>query len=318
MADPITIAHPAISTALTPSQWKTPVIAVDVADSHNQRDIDAAMLESLMLKSGGTLAMMKSATAEYEELGKIKSVAEYRAWVSAFKRREQMALATFAAVGSSSGLTHFEIDSSEASQILELKGLMERWIERLIAGPSTYIAAYAQDDIETLRNVTALVQQQRETQQNTRLLRPESDAKKQKISKNDHEEEQLHVPFSMLELMADARAAGGDASKHSQSQSQKQSRMMKRLRMMKNYHDSAVESDDEDLSTTLESAVDTVSTTLESRVHLRQRLNRAYDMLEVPFRCQQCAGQGCDYCEYVGVTASWSYGSVINDRVNQD
>jgi hypothetical protein len=105
MADPIEIVHP--------------------DKPHNQRDIDTAMLESAMLKSGATLAMMKSAAAEYEELGKIKSVAEYRAWVSAFKRREQMALATFAAVGSSSGLNHFEVDSSEASQIPELKGLMD-------------------------------------------------------------------------------------------------------------------------------------------------------------------------------------------------
>ena len=75
MADPIEIVHP--------------------DKPHNQRDIDTAMFESAMLKSGGTLAMMKSAVAEYEELGKIKSIAEYRAWVSAFKRREQMALATF-------------------------------------------------------------------------------------------------------------------------------------------------------------------------------------------------------------------------------
>jgi hypothetical protein len=221
MADPIKIVHP--------------------DKPHSQRDIDTAMLESAMLKSGATLAMMKSAAAEYEELGKIKSVAEYRAWVSAFKRREQMALATFAAAGSSSGLVHFEVDFSssagssrglvpslehaESSRIPELsrrefKGLMERRIESLISGPSTYIAAYAQDDMETLCNVTALVQQQREE---------ESKAKKQKTGKNEHDEEKMHVPFSMLELMVEARAAGGDDINQSQSQSQKQSQTMRIL-----------------------------------------------------------------------------------------
>ena len=225
MADPIEIVHP--------------------DKPHNQRDIDTAMLESAMLKSGATLAMMKSAAAEYEELGKIKSVAEYRTWVSAFKRREQMALATFAAAGSSNGLVHFEVDFSssagsshglvpspehaESSRIPELgrrefrnmfKGLLKRRIEKIIAGPSDVTfkgllnlhvdptfkndleAAYAKDDMETLRNVTALVQQQREE---------ESKAKKQKTSKNDYDEEQVHVPFSMLELMVEARAAGGAA-----------------------------------------------------------------------------------------------------------
>ena len=262
MADPIEIVHP--------------------DKPHNQRDIDTAMLESAMLKSGATLAMMKSAAAEYEELGKIKSVAEYRAWVSAFKRREQMALATFAAAGSSSGLVHFEVDFSssagssrglvpslehaESSRIPELnrrefKGLMERRIESLIAGPSTYVAAYAQDDIETLCNVTALVQQQQERQKKARkqdAAASESNAKKQKTGKNDHDD------------------------------------------------------DDRD------SAVDTVSKTLESRLHLRQRLNRAYDMIEAPFLCQQCAGQGCDYCEWIGVTPSCQTEPVISDRVNHD
>ena len=235
MADPIEIVHP--------------------DKPHNQRDIDTAMLESAMLKSGATLAMMKSAAAEYEELGKIKSVAEYRAWVSAFKRREQMALATFAAAGSSNGLVHFEVDFSssagssrgivpspehaESSRIPELgrrefrnmfKGLMERRIEKIIAGPlnlhvdptfkNDLEAAYAKDDMETLRNVTALVQQQREE---------ESKAKKQKTSKNDYDEEQVHVPFSMLELMVEARAAGGDDSRQSQSQRQRQSQTRRRL-----------------------------------------------------------------------------------------
>jgi len=306
MADPIEIVHP--------------------DKPHNQRDIDTAMLESAMLKSGATLAMMKSAAAEYEELGKIKSVAEYRTWVSAFKRREQMALATFAAAGSSNGLVHFEVDFSssagssrglvpspehaESSRIPELgrrefrnmfKGLMERRIEKIIAGPlnlhvdptfkNDLEAAYAKDDMETLRNVTALVQQQREE---------ESKAKKQKTSKNDYDEEQVHVPFSMLELMVEARAAGGDDSRQSQSQRQRQSQTRRRL------------SDDR------HSAVDTVSKTLESRLHLRQRLNRAYDMIEAPFRCQQCAGQGCDYCEWIGVTPSCQTEPVISDRVNHD
>ena len=302
MADPIEIVHP--------------------DKPHNQRDIDTAMLESAMLKSGATLAMMKSAAAEYEELGKIKSVAEYRTWVSAFKRREQMALATFAAAGSSNGLVHFEVDFSssagsshglvpspehaESSRIPELsrrefKGLMERRIENIIAGPlnlhvdptfkNDLEAAYAKDDMETLRNVTALVQQQREE---------ESKAKKQKTSKNDYDEEQVHVPFSMLELMVEARAAGGDDSRQSQSQRQRQSQTRRRL------------SDDR------HSAVDTVSKTLESRLHLRQRLNRAYDMIEAPFRCQQCAGQGCDYCEWIGVTPSCQTEPVISDRVNHD
>ena len=243
MADPIEIVHP--------------------DKPHNQRDIDTAMLESAMLKSGATLAMMKSAAAEYEELGKIKSVAEYRAWVSAFKRREQMALATFAAAGSSNGLVHFEVDFSssagsshglvpspehaESSRIPELsrrefKGLMERRIESIIAGPlnlhvdptfkNDLEAAYAKDDMEgclrqcaayleaAYANVTALVQQQREE---------ESKAKKQKTSKNDYDEEQVHVPFSMLELMVEARAAGGDDSRQSQSQRQRQSQTRRRL-----------------------------------------------------------------------------------------
>ena len=314
MADPIEIVHP--------------------DKPHNQRDIDTAMLESAMLKSGATLAMMKSAAAEYEELGKIKSVAEYRTWVSAFKRREQMALATFAAAGSSNGLVHFEVDFSssagsshglvpspehaESSRIPELsrrefKGLMERRIENIIAGPlnlhvdptfkNDLEAAYAKDDMEgclrqcaayleaAYANVTALVQQQREE---------ESKAKKQKTSKNDYDEEQVHVPFSMLELMVEARAAGGDDSRQSQSQRQRQSQTRRRL------------SDDR------HSAVDTVSKTLESRLHLRQRLNRAYDMIEAPFRCQQCAGQGCDYCEWIGVTPSCQTEPVISDRVNHD
>ena len=228
-----------------------PIEIVHPDKPHNQRDIDTAMLESAMLKSGATLAMMKSAAAEYEELGKIKSVAEYRTWVSAFKRREQMALATFAAAGSSNGLVHFEVDFSssagsshglvpspehaESSRIPELsrrefKGLMERRIENIIAGPlnlhvdptfkNDLEAAYAKDDMETLRNVTALVQQQREE---------ESKAKKQKTSKNDYDEEQVHVPFSMLELMVEARAAGGDDSRQSQSQRQRQSQTRRRL-----------------------------------------------------------------------------------------
>ena len=318
MADPIEIVHP--------------------DKPHNQRDIDTAMLESAMLKSGATLAMMKSAAAEYEELGKIKSVAEYKTWVSAFKRREQMALATFAAAGSSNGLVHFEVDFSssagssrgivpspehaESSRIPELgrrefrnmfKGLMERRIEKIIAGPlnlhvdptfkNDLEAAYAKDDMEgclrqcaayleaAYANATALVQQQREE---------ESKAKKQKTSKNDFDEEQVHVPFSMLELMVEARAAGGDDSRQSQSQRQRQSQTRRRL------------SDDR------HSAVDTVSKTLESRLHLRQRLNRAYDMIEAPFRCQQCAGQGCDYCEWIGVTPSCQTEPVISDRVNHD
>ena len=353
MADPIEIVHP--------------------DKPHNQRDIDTAMLESAMLKSGATLAMMKSAAAEYEELGKIKSVAEYRTWVSAFKRREQMALATFAAAGSSNGLVHFEVDFSssagsshglvpspehaESSRIPELsrrefKGLMERRIENIIAGPlnlhvdptfKNYLeAAYAKDDMETLRNVTALVQQQREE---------ESKAKKQKTSKNDYDEEQVHVPFSMLELMVEARAAGGDDSRQSQSQRQRQSQTRRRLsayaqddietlcnmtalvqqqqeRQKKARKQDAAASelnakkqktgkndhDDDDR----DSAVDTVSKTLESRLHLRQRLNRAFDMIEAPFRCQQCAGQGCDYCEWIGVTPSCQTEPVISDRVNHD
>lgn len=338
MADPIEIVHP--------------------DKPHNQRDIDTAMLESAMLKSGATLAMMKSAAAEYEELGKIKSVAEYRTWVSAFKRREQMALATFAAAGSSNGLVHFEVDFSssagsshglvpspehaESSRIPELsrrefKGLMERRIENIIAGPlnlhvdptfkNDLEAAYAKDDMETLRNVTALVQQQREE---------ESKAKKQKTSKNDYDEEQVHVPFSMLELMVEARAAGGDDSRQSQSQRQRQSQTRRRLmqqqeRQKKARKQDAAASesnakkqktgkndhDDDDR----DSAVDTVSKTLAARLHLRQRLNRAYDMLEAPFLCQQCAGQGCDYCEWIGVTPSWqtdNTGAVISGRVNHD
>jgi hypothetical protein len=353
MADPIEIVHP--------------------DKPHNQRDIDTAMLESAMLKSGATLAMMKSAAAEYEELGKIKSVAEYRTWVSAFKRREQMALATFAAAGSSNGLVHFEVDFSssagsshglvpspehaESSRIPELsrrefKGLMERRIENIIAGPlnlhvdptfkNDLEAAYAKDDMETLRNVTALVQQQREE---------ESKAKKQKTSKNDYDEEQVHVPFSMLELMVEARAAGGDDSRQSQSQRQRQSQTRRRLsayaqddleticnmtalvqqqqeRQKKARKQDAAASesnakkqktgkndhDDDDR----DSAVDTVSKTLESRLHLRQRLNRAFDMIEAPFRCQQCAGQGCDYCEWIGVTPSCQTEPVISDRVNHD
>ena len=335
MADPIEIVHP--------------------DKPHNQRDIDTAMLESAMLKSGATLAMMKSAAAEYEELGKIKSVAEYRAWVSAFKRREQMALATFAAAGSSNGLVHFEVDFSssagsshglvpspehaESSRIPELsrrefKGLMERRIENIIAGPlnlhvdptfkNDLEAAYAKDDMETLRNVTALVQQQREE---------ESKAKKQKTSKNDYDEEQVHVPFSMLELMVEARAAGGDDSRQSQSQRQRQSQTRRRLmqqqeRQKKARKQDAAASesnakkqktgkndhDDDDR----DSAVDTVSKTLAARLHLRQRLNRAYDMIEAPFRCQQCAGQGCDYCEWIGVTPSCQTEPVISDRVNHD
>ena len=336
MVDPIEIVHP--------------------DKPHNQRDIDTAMLESAMLKSGATLAMMKSAAAEYEELGKIKSVAEYRTWVSAFKRREQMALATFAAAGSSNGLVHFEVDFSssagsshglvpspehaESSRIPELsrrefKGLMERRIENIIAGPlnlhvgptfkNDLEAAYAKDDMETLRNVTALVQQQREE---------ESKAKKQKTSKNDYDEEQVHVPFSMLELMVEARAAGGDDSRQSQSQRQRQSQTRRRLvqqqqeRQKKARKQDAAASelnakkqktgkndhDDDDR----DSAVDTVSKTLESRLHLRQRLNRAFDMIEAPFRCQQCAGQGCDYCEWIGVTPSCQTEPVISDRVNHD
>ena len=335
MADPIEIVHP--------------------DKPHNQRDIDTAMLESAMLKSGATLAMMKSAAAEYEELGKIKSVAEYRTWVSAFKRREQMALATFAAAGSSNGLVHFEVDFSssagssrglvpspehaESSRIPELsrrefKGLMERRIENIIAGPlnlhvdptfkNDLEAAYAKDDMETLRNVTALVQQQREE---------ESKAKKQKTSKNDHDEEQMHVPFSMLELMVEARAAGGDDSRQSQSQRQRQSQTRRRLmqqqeRQKKARKQDAAASesnakkqktgkndhDDDDR----DSAVDTVSKTLAARLHLRQRLNRAYDMIEAPFLCQQCAGQGCDYCEWIGVTPSCQTEPVISDRVNHD
>jgi hypothetical protein len=195
-----------------------------------------------------------------------------------------MALATFAAAGSSSGLTHFEVDFSssagssrglvpslehaESSRIPELsrrefKGLMKRRIESLIAGPSTYIAAYAQDDIETLRNVTALVQQQREEESIKRANALDqfvlvNRAKKQKTGKNDHDD------------------------------------------------------DDRD------SAVDTVSKTLAARLHLRQRLNRAYDMIDAPFLCHQCAGQGCDYCEWIGVTPSWQTEPVIGDRVNHD
>ena len=176
---------------------------------------------------------MKSAAAQYEELGKIKSVAEYRAWVSAFRRREQMALAAFAAAASSSGLVHVDVGGSsaagsssglvpslehaESSRIPELsrrefKGLMERRIESIIAGPlnlhvdptfkNDLEAAYAKDDMETLRNVTALVQQQREE---------ESKAKKQKTGKNEHDEEKMHVPSSMLELMVEGRAVGGAA-----------------------------------------------------------------------------------------------------------
>ena len=82
----------------------------------------------------------------------------------------------------------------------------------------------------------------------------------------------------------------------------------KKQKTGKNDHDD----DDRD------SAVYTVSKTLESRLHLRQRLNRAYDMIEAPFRCQQCAGQGCDYCEWIGVTPSCQTEPVISDRVNHD
>jgi len=213
MADPIEIVHP--------------------DKPHSQRDIETAMLESAMSKSAATLAMLKSAAAEYEELGKIKSVAEYRAWVSAFKRREQMALAAFAAAASSSGLVHVDVGGSSAAgsssglvpglEHVESsradEGLIERRIESIIEGrvptpirsmrphvdptfKNDLEAAYAQDDMETLRTVTALVQQQREE---------ESKAKKQKTGKNEHDEEKMHVPFSMLELMVEARAAGGAA-----------------------------------------------------------------------------------------------------------
>jgi hypothetical protein len=193
-----------------------PIEIVHPDKPHSQRDIETAMLESAMSKSAATTAMLKSAAAEYEELGKIKSVAEYRAWVSAFKRREQMALAAFAAAGSSSGLVPGleHVESSRADE-----GLIERRIESIIEGrvptpirsmrphvdptfKNDLEAAYAQDDMETLRTVTALVQQQREE---------ESKAKKQKTGKNEHDEEKMHVPFSMLELMVEARAAGGAA-----------------------------------------------------------------------------------------------------------
>jgi hypothetical protein len=40
-----------------------PIESVHPDKPHSQRDIDTAMLESAMLKSGGTLAMMKSTAA---------------------------------------------------------------------------------------------------------------------------------------------------------------------------------------------------------------------------------------------------------------
>jgi len=73
-----------------------PFVDPGAAPGESPRDVPLGIPTRLVrvLRAHARVENLKR-EAEYEELGKIKSVAEYRAWVSAFKRREQMALATF-------------------------------------------------------------------------------------------------------------------------------------------------------------------------------------------------------------------------------